>query len=330
MWRVEEHGCATALDSLVDEWRRLEVSCRGATPFQSSEWLIPWWRCFAHDDLRVITVRRHDTLCAVLPLVLESKPEGKRVTLLGTGNTDHLDILADDRWRGAATVIALGAVVSSLEPGDWCEFEQLPAWSPLLAAPAPSGWRWDSEQCDVCPVLRVSPADGDPLPARRSAEARRARGRLGRRGCWTIELVRHETLDDALSALFELHQARWHARSDPGVLGGSAVRRFLRGVARGFLERGMLRVHALRLDDRIVGVNLGFQRAGRRFFYIGGFDPTLKSLSIGTVLLEHAIREALDEGVTEIDFLRGSESYKYQWGACDQPSYRRTLRAEAA
>ena len=330
MWRVEEHGCATALDSLADEWRRLELSCRGATPFQSSEWLIPWWHCFAHDDLRVITVRRDDALCAVLPLIVESKPAGKRVTLLGTGNTDHLDILADDRCRDAATVIALDAVASTLEPRDWCEFEQLPGWSPLLSAPAPPEWCWECEQCDVCPVLTVSARDRDPLPPRRSAEARRSRGRLDRQGCCTIELVRHDTLDDALSALFELHQARWHARSDPGVLGDGAVRRFLRCIAQGFLDRGMLRVHVLRLDDRIVGVNLGFQRGVRRFFYIAGFDPTLKSFSIGTVLLEHAIREAVSEGAGEIDFLRGSESYKYHWGACDQPSYRRTLRAESA
>lgn len=328
MWRVEEHGCATALDSLSDEWRRLEESCRTATPFQSPEWLIPWWHCFAHDDLRMVTVRRHDALCAVLPLVVESKPEGKRVTLLGTGNTDHLDILADDRWRDTAAALALNAVVSSLEQRDWCEFEQLPGWSPLLSAPAPIGWRWECEQCDVCPVLTVSARDPDPLPPRRAAEVRRARGRLDRRGCWTIELVRRDTLDMALSVLFELHQARWHARSDPGVLGGATVRRFLRCIALGFLERGMLRVHVLRLDGRIVGANLGFQHGVRRFFYIGGFDPTLKSFSIGSVLLEHAIREALGEGASEIDFLRGSESYKYHWGACDQPSYRRTLRAK--
>ena len=143
----------------------------------------------------------------------------------------------------------------------------------------------------LCPVLPVSRCT-DLLPARRVADARQARRRLTGRRRWRIERVRQDTLDDALVALFELHQARWHARSHPGVLGGKDVRRFLSCVARGLLDRGMLRVYTLRIDERIVCVHYGFQDSRRRFFYIAGFDPALKSLSIGTVLLEQAIRDA--------------------------------------
>ena len=327
MWRVEDQQGVEALSSVTDEWHRLEASCRTATPFQSPEWLIPWWVCFAHDELRVITVRRANNLCAVLPLVTESKPDGRRVTLLGTGNTDHLDLVVDDRWRDVATAMAMNALAELLTARDWCDFEQLPEWSALLTTPAPSGWRWETERCDVCPVLAISGcAADDPLPPQRSADARRARRRLSRRAHWQIGAVARDTLDEVLSALFDLHQARWQAHSHPGVLGTEAVRRFLRCAARGLADRGMLRAYALKLDGRIVGVHLGFQGRRRRFFYISGFDPALKSLSIGTVLLEQAIRDAASEGVSEIDFLRGSESYKYHWGASDRPSYRRSLR----
>ena len=82
----------------------------------------------------------------------------------------------------------------------------------------------------------------------------------------------------------------------------------------------------LRLSSRIVAVHFGFQWRGRHCYYIGGFDPDFASLSVGSVVLHHAIRSAADEGASEIDFLRGAESYKYRWGATDRPNYRRILR----
>lgn len=331
MWRVEELRHPEALESLAGEWRLLESCCRGTTAFQTAEWLIPWWKHFGHGELRVVTVRRDDRLCGLLPLLIEPGGNGNRATLLGTGNTDHLDILADDRCREAATAMAVGAVAQSLGVNDWFDFEQLPSASPLMKTSAPFAWHWECEQCDVCPSLDISRcAGGDPLPPRRAADARYARRRLSRLGEVEIDAVRHEGLEEALSALFALHQARWTARHHAGVLTDDAVRRFLSCVAGKFLDRGVLRLYTLRLSGRIIAVHFGLQWRGRRSYYIGGFDPELASLSVGSVLLEHAIRDAMSEGASTFDFLRGAEPYKYWWGARDEPSYRRTLRRVAS
>jgi CelD/BcsL family acetyltransferase involved in cellulose biosynthesis len=327
MWLVEEQRGPEALESLAGEWRCLETRCRHATAFQSQDWLIPWWSCFAHGELRVVTVRHDGRLRAALPLLVEAMPAGNRVTLLGTGNSDHLDLLVDDRCRDVATAMAIDRVAQSLAPSDWCDFEQLPATSPLLTTPAPFSWEWTGEQCDVCPTLAISNCGGsDPVPARRSADARYALRRLSRLGAVEVDIVRRDALDEALAALFVLHRARWTSRHLPGVLADSAVMRFLRCIAEAFLARGLLRVYTLRLSGRIVAVHFGFQWCSRRCYYIGGFDPELGGLSIGSVLLEHAIRDAITEGATEFDFLRGAEPYKYRWGATDRPSYRRVLR----
>ncbi|HET9729195.1 MAG TPA: hypothetical protein VFR41_07240, partial [Acidimicrobiia bacterium] len=176
MWRVEEHRGPQALESLVDEWRQLQTRCRGATPFQSPDWLIPWWTCFAHGELRVVTVRRDGLLCALLPLLIEPTEAGNRTTLLGTGNTDHLDLLVDHQCRDVATAMVMDTIAQSLSANDWCDFEQLAPSSPLMTTPAPFSWRWNSEQCDVCPTLALSNScTGDEaLSPRRAAEARYA------------------------------------------------------------------------------------------------------------------------------------------------------------
>jgi CelD/BcsL family acetyltransferase involved in cellulose biosynthesis len=330
MWRVEERSGPQALESLVDEWHLLESRCRGVTPFQSPEWLIPWWTSFAHGELRAVTVRRDGLLCALLPLLIEPTGKGNRITLLGTGNTDHLDLLVDAQCREVATAMVMDAVAQSLSEGDWCDFEQLPASSSLMTTPAPFSWRWGCEQCDVCPTLILANCTGsEVIASRRAAEVRYAMRRLSRLGRVTLELVRRDGLEEALSALCSLHQARWEARDHAGVLGDDVVRRFLEQVTTSFHDRGLLRLYTLRLDGRIVAAHLGFQWRGRRFYYIGGFDPALRGLSIGTVLLAHAITDAANEGATEFDFLRGPEPYKYRWGASDQPSFRRTLRRVA-
>jgi CelD/BcsL family acetyltransferase involved in cellulose biosynthesis len=45
------------------------------------------------------------------------------------------------------------------------------------------------------------------------------------------------------------------------------------------------------------------------------------------------IQRAIEQGRTRIDFMRGNEPYKYQWGAIDEPIGRllvqRTAPAEA-
>ena len=100
---------------------------------------------------------------------------------------------------------------------------------------------------------------------------------------------------------------------------------FHREAARGLLDAGALRMHAIRLGERIVAVFYGFAHAGTVYYYLSGYDPELERLSIGTLIVAHAIEEAVREGATTFDFLRGAEEYKYAWGAADRVSVRRQI-----
>jgi CelD/BcsL family acetyltransferase involved in cellulose biosynthesis len=41
------------------------------------------------------------------------------------------------------------------------------------------------------------------------------------------------------------------------------------------------------------------------------------------------IRRCLERGLRRLDFLRGDESYKYEWGAVDEPIQRVLVRRSA-
>ena len=109
------------------------------------------------------------------------------------------------------------------------------------------------------------------------------------------------------------------------MLDDDVVQRFHREAARGLLDAGALRMHAIRLGGRIVAVFYGFAHAGTVYYYLSGYDPELERLSIGTLIVAHAIEEAVREGATTFDFLRGAEEYKYAWGAADRVSVRRQI-----
>jgi CelD/BcsL family acetyltransferase involved in cellulose biosynthesis len=76
------------------------------------------------------------------------------------------------------------------------------------------------------------------------------------------------------------------------------------------------------LDDRIIAALYGFEFRGRIFYYLGGFDPQFSKLNPGTLIIGHAIEEAIRDGANEFDFLRGQEKYKYAWGAKERKSFR--------
>jgi CelD/BcsL family acetyltransferase involved in cellulose biosynthesis len=144
-----------------------------------------------------------------------------------------------------------------------------------------------------------------------------------------VERANEHNVDELLESLLRLHHSRWSARGLAGVLAPEAVQKAHRETAPGLLSRGILRLYGLRLADRLIASFYGFTHleAGKKraYFYLGGFDPTFAQLSVGMLVIDYAVREAIREGAVEFDFLRGREAYKYHWGAKDRLTYRRRL-----
>jgi CelD/BcsL family acetyltransferase involved in cellulose biosynthesis len=76
---------------------------------------------------------------------------------------------------------------------------------------------------------------------------------------------------------------------------------------------GLARVFALKAGSHTIAALYGFS-AGKTFsFYQSGMDPAWARLSVGLVLVGCSIKEAIRHGHDTFDFLRGDESYKFQW-----------------
>jgi CelD/BcsL family acetyltransferase involved in cellulose biosynthesis len=301
------------LEALETPWLEL---CR--TPFQTPMWLLPWWRHFGSNDLSVIVSRSGDTVEAIAPLyVLRDDDSDESLGLfLGTGISDYLDVIGD-----ASLVID---EMSKLNCQLW-DLQQLQPSSSMLNVPLPDGFSENVEDQEACPVLPLGTNFEKLGSTHFQKKLRYYRRQLERTGDIRIETPTAETLDDLLTSLFDLHAARWKRRDLPGLLADDATQQFHRDTARRMLGAGMLRMYATRIDDRIAAVFYGFALNGIVYYYLSGYDPDLEKLSIGTILVAHAVEQAVLDGATTFDFLRGAEEYKYAWGATDRMNRRRQL-----
>jgi CelD/BcsL family acetyltransferase involved in cellulose biosynthesis len=333
-FEIAELTTIDSLERLRPEWSALWTCCSTATPFQSPEWLIPWWRHIGEGELWTLAVRHTGRLIGLAPFYIYVQPGTslRQLFLLGIATTDYLDALFEPQFGEAGAAAVFTYLERAAQRWDVCDLQDLRPESPLLKVSISNAWQQEVTVQSTCPVLTL-PATVADLRGILSPQLYQNLGRFWRRlqklGNVCVECAAHDNLDELLESLLRLHAAHWSLRGELGVLAPAGVQRSLRETAAGLLALGVLRLYGLRLDERIVATFYGFTHAAagkpRAYFYLSGFDPLLAHLRLGWLIMDHAVRAAIHEGAAEFDFLRGAEAYKYRWGAQDSFTYRRRL-----
>ena len=326
---LEELPSCAALAAIEPEWRALWDRCPDATPFLRPEWILPWCRHLGPERLAAVTMRAEGRLVGLAPLFAWEDRGARVASLLGAAVSDHLDVVFEHAHAEACA----DAHAAYLAAGPWdrCDLEPLRASSPLLAMPAPAGFRDARADGDVCPVLPLARGIAAVVPASMRGNLRRARARAAQRGRLDLFTSGPARRAEILDALCTLHGVRWGRAGERGMLADRAVQAFHRDASAGIEAEGALRLHAAALDGRIIAALYAFSYRGVHSLYLHGYDPDLAPLSPGALLIAHAVEAAAREGAREVDFLRGRERYKSLWGAdLGRATYRRTLTREAS
>ena len=307
-----------ALTALAPEWTALWERLAGRPPFTAPAWLLPWWRHFGTGQPRVATLRRNGRLAAVLPLYILDEPGGRKLLPVGAGLSDYQDVLVEP---GVDPSLLLHAVLGRDDGVSVCDLIEVPPGSALHGLMAPPGWamRWGGGS--PCPVLALPgsvEAMADAVPAGQLRKLRMNRHRAERGGGVVRERATAATLSGLQAELIRLHQARWAAAGEPGVLADPAVLALHQDAAPGLLAAGALRLEVLLAGGEVVAAIMTLLAPGRILFYLSGYDAAHAFISPGTLLLGAMLEDAAREGRTEAHFLRGREGYKYAWGAVDR------------
>ena len=320
------------LVGLRDDWGRLLDASADRSPFLTWEWADAWWRTFGkRDRLHVVVVRRGaqplaiapwmrcgDLVATIPPVYIgigqESADYGG--VLLGeeprTGGAmilDHADRLLR---RGSSVVLT-----RLLEGGDFL---------PLLrerCSPPQTRMRLTELFSEEYPYLDLAGLPDPQAHVSRAWKKNDVRRRVRRLSEGAdVEFVHHRSPaadPSALEDFFRLHDARWSQKGQAtgaeaaGLFATPEGRRFVRTSALAADEAGFLRLSFVTVDGRPMAARYGFEYAGRYYGLKSAFDPEMSTHGPGHMVVGFLLQQAVEDGLTTFDFMRGAGAHKHAW-----------------
>jgi len=293
-------------------------------------------------DLELKTTMRHADGLVLTPV----PPDTKAVFFGASYHADYATLLcAPEDLVATADALAdyCGSIGDPEHPKEWdaVDLRRLRCGDPAATALATAfgtremarGWTMNIEPEEVCPVATLPEnADIDSYLGTLGKKERHEIRRKVRRAEAAGEVALTDSADPLadLEAFIDLHQKRWGANGlFPDGPGGAHSRVFFRRLFELFPADGPLRLAFLTVGGRRIAAGVSFETADSIYYYNAGVDPEARELSPGVLMVERYVRRALETGKRRMDFLRGDEGYKYEWGSVDEPIQRILVRRTA-
>jgi CelD/BcsL family acetyltransferase involved in cellulose biosynthesis len=294
------------------DWRGLAE--RAGHVFATPEWLLTWWRHYGRARRQLIGVARAGgDPVAIVPLYEWWSHGIPVLRFVGHGPSDQLGPICAPLPEPAAAA----AVGEALDAVPLRRFVLL---AEHVAGNQPFGELTGARFLyrEASPVLRFDHPSWDEFVRSRGrnfrGQVRRFPRKVSELGTISYRLASDpERLDSDLDTLFDLHRRRWEGSTTSFLLAAPFHREF----AAQALRRGWLRLWFLEIDGRPVAALHGFRFGGAESAYQAGRDPAFRQQPLGFVLLAHAMREALSDGVGEYRLLRGGAAYKERFATSD-------------
>jgi len=293
-------------------WSALAARRQPPSIFLTPEWIAV---ARAHEATQPITLAVGDHGIAALAYEADGT-----FTFAGGQLTDEQDVVAAP---GAEAEIATAVArwIAAQHPPR-VRLEYVPEERPTLDAMAhvltQAGYRVTRGRQTVSPVLdlpRSYDAYVRSLGKTERHELRRKVRRLEAAGVARFQFAQPSEHAAALDRFFALHRL---SRGEKAEFVTADVERFFRDVADALAPLDRLRLGVLSFDGTDAAVLFGFALGPVISLYNAAYDPGLAALSVGIVSHAWAIREAIADGYTRYDLLRGGEPYKYDLGARDR------------
>jgi CelD/BcsL family acetyltransferase involved in cellulose biosynthesis len=325
--RTVTHDDPSAFAGIADRWRTVLATDPAATVFHTPQYLATWWSEFgSRETLRMIEVLDGDRTIAIAPMTV-----GADGVARFAGDHDTTD------YRGPTSAPeqrdAVAAAVFEAMGGDGArafDLDGLAAdsgWPDAFTdAAKAAGYSVGEEHPEACPRITI-PGSYEAylaaLPGKLRHEIQRKARRLERdAGPYTIRLATEHTLDDDLEKFFAMHRS---ASGPKGHFMYEGMATFFGSFAWMLFSQGWLRLALLEVGDEPWAGVFAFAFGGEWGVWNSAYDHSKRELSPGMVLMGDCIRFAAEEGSHTFDLLRGTEAYKYRFGAVDVPLVKLTI-----
>ncbi len=311
---------------LRERWSRLARSQRASgAPFTAPEFGEVWWSVFGPThcgELELLGLEDgRGELAGMIPLLRcsEDAPEGAVFGFAGDHEiSDYLGLsAADGREREVVAALfehfdqrgAVSADLRGLAPGS--------PWPELIAAEgAARGWTVELSDEAVCPVVDISGGWEAYLGRLRSRDRREVRRKL--RGLRQLRgAVSFAAFDEPaeITERLPLFMAMMaESRGDKAAFLTEQMQAFFGDLTESLAAAGWARMYLMSISGDPAAMVLCFVVGDELLLYNSGYDPRFRELSAGLASKVLCIRDAVERGLTRVNFLRGDEPYKFELG----------------
>ena len=292
--------------------------------FMTMEWLTTWWKHYSDNrKLLLLIVEDEKRVLAVAPLMETTyKLFGLKLQMIEFVGTPHSDYHAFICLEKSLVCLRMlmSYVRECLTTWDCIELKDIPEnteTARILKLISGEPMELEERKLDLCPSI--------PLPQtfeeyfRKLGKTTRKRLRQGKRKLGSnhkVEFRRYDeigSVEESMKTFFDLHQKRFQSKGAPGLFVDETFRNFHLEVAKRFAEKGWLRLYFLTVDDEAVSAVYAFLYKSKLYYYLSGFDPKYSKYGVGNLTTKNLVRIGIEEGLKELDFMRGGHLYKTHW-----------------
>jgi len=330
----------TDLAHLKDHWNHLLHTCAINVPFLTFEYQQAWWQTRGGGEwpqdsqLMIAAAFDDDQLVGVAPLFHADNILGQPALMFvgAIEVSDFLDFIVKPADLPAFTAGLLDFLVKDdrIPPWQILDLYNLLDDSPTLAVleEAAKAHGWSHQQIHLQPAPYV-PLPGDypsylaSLDKKQRHEIRRkwrnVENSLAKPDFYVVE--DREQLAPETEAFISM------MAQDPNKRDflTDAMRQHLHNTTQTAFDEGWLHLSFFTLDGVKAAGHLSFLYNDRLWLYNSGWEWEFRDYSPGWVHLAYLMQWANENGIQELDFMRGDEPYKYKFGGIDRNIYRVTL-----
>lgn len=335
--QLELHRDPSIFETWRTAWNALLPRSVSPVPFLRSEYQQTWWTHrgggeWPQAELLVLGARDPaGQLAGVAPLFWTPQPESPPALMFigSAAVSDYLDLLVSPPQVEAFCTALLERLTQPDLPG-WGSLDlcNLPAASPtrgaLQRAAAARGWRLTEQTLpDPTPVIPLPETWEAYLEMMDKKERHELKRKLRRvSGAEAPVTWRMVTGGEHLAAEAETFMRLMACDPAKARFLTPAMRAQFTELIGAAGQNGWLQLAFLEVDHAPAAAYLNFDFNNRVWVYNSGLEPRFNSLSAGWVLLGYLIQWAIENKRAAFDFMRGSEDYKYRFGAVAEPLYR--------
>jgi CelD/BcsL family acetyltransferase involved in cellulose biosynthesis len=312
------------------EWAGLLKQTVSPVPFVTPAWQRVWLDHFQDGrDLRIYTARDGERLIGVAPMLLDG--DGKAEFVGHYSICDYMDVAVTPGFEQSFFSSILPQLAA--DGATTIDLRGVIEWSPTLAGVCDCaescGFAVEREEEALSPSVDL-PESWDAylgtLSKKDRHELRRKLRRLDSAG-GDVALKVVTAPDEAssmLDTLFHLMRISSHHKEE--FLDRPGMEAFFREMTSTMAAEGMLRFYFLTFDGEAVASVLNFDLGGKLYMYNSGYDPAYAHYAVGLMSKALLLQDAIEQGRSCVDFLRGDENYKYDLGGKDRQVYRLVLK----